>query len=48
MEQQQHRYHFNNTGVVKDIVHPNKVLVHFKLMGKDEKAVLLSKVMMNE
>jgi hypothetical protein len=24
------------------------VLVHFKLMGKDEKAVLLSKVMMNE
>lgn len=44
MDPIQHKYHFNNIGVVKDLVFPNKAIVHFKLNGKDEKAVLLSKV----
>ena len=41
---QQHRYHFNNTGVVRDLVYPNKAILLFRLHGKEEKAILLSKV----
>lgn len=40
----QNRYHFNNVGVVKEILYPNKAIIGFKLNGKDEKAILLSKV----
>ena len=37
------RYHFNLLGLVKEIVYPNKAIIHFKLNGKEERAVILSK-----
>jgi hypothetical protein len=40
-----HRYHFNCTGMVKEISYPNKAIIHFKLNGKDERALLLSKTL---
>ena len=40
-----HRYHFNCTGTVKEISYPNKAIIHFKLNGKDERALLLSKTL---
>jgi hypothetical protein len=40
-----HRYHFNCTGMVKEIAYPNKAIIHFKLNGKDERALLLSKTL---
>ncbi len=39
-----HRYHFNLLGTVKEILYPNKAIVHFKLNGMDERAILLSKM----
>ena len=41
----QGRYHFNQSGIVKEIVYPNKAILAFKLnkSGQDEKAILLSK-----
>ena len=46
MEQShQHRYHFNNSGSVKDTIYPNKAILLFKLNGKEEKAILLSKML---
>jgi hypothetical protein len=32
-------------GVVRELVYPNKAILHFKLHGKEEKAILLSKVL---
>ncbi len=37
------KYNFGNRGVVRDLVYPNKAIVHFKLGGREEKAILLSK-----
>lgn len=38
------RYHFNNVGMVREIVYPNKAILSFKLNSREEKAILLSKV----
>ena len=40
-----HRYHFNCTGLVKEIAYPNKAIIQFKLNAKDERALLLSKTL---
>ena len=39
------RYHFNNTGVIREIVFPNKAIIVFKLNGREEKAILLAKML---
>ena len=31
-----HRYHFNCTGLVKEIAYPNKAIIQFKLNAKDK------------
>lgn len=38
-----HRYHFNLMGNVKEIQIPNKAIIQFRMNGKDERAILLSK-----
>ena len=38
------KYHFNLLGIVKELVYPNKAIIHFKLNGKEERALLLSKM----
>ena len=39
------RYHFNQVGVVREIIYPNKAILAFRLNGtaKEDKAILLSK-----
>jgi len=37
----QGRYIFGNTGMVKEIVYPSKAILNFKNNGKEEKAILL-------
>ena len=37
------KYHFKNRGVIRDIIPPAKAIIVFKLNGRDEKAILLSK-----
>jgi len=46
-EGQQHRYHFNQRGIVKDIVYPNKAILDFRLngSGSENRAILLTKVL---
>ena len=44
-QSQIHRYHFNCSGVVKRIEYPNKAILHFRLNGQDERAILLSKML---
>jgi len=39
------RYYFNNVGTVRDLVYPNKAILNFKLNGKDERAILLAKML---
>ena len=39
-----HRYHFNLTGYIKELLTPHKAVVHFKLNGKEERGLLLSKM----
>ena len=39
-----HRYHFNLTGYIKEVLTPHKAVVHFKLNGKEERGLLLSKM----
>ena len=39
------RYYFNNVGTVRDLVYPNKAILSFKLNGKDERAILLAKML---
>jgi len=43
---QQHRYHFNQCGVVREIIYPNKAILAFRLNGgPEDKAILLSKLL---
>ncbi len=37
------RYIFGNRGIVRELIYPNKAIVHFRLNGRDEKCVLLAK-----
>ena len=37
------KYFFNNLGTVKELLFPNKVILQFKLNGKDEKAIAMKK-----
>ncbi len=37
------RYIFGNRGVVRELIYPNKAILHFRLSGRDEKAILLAK-----
>lgn len=39
------RYYFNNVGTVLDLLYPNKAILRFKLNGKDERAILLAKML---
>ncbi len=39
------KYYFNNTGIVRDLIFPNKAILVFRLNGKEEKAILLSKML---
>jgi len=43
----QGRYHFNQVGVVREIIYPNKAILAFRLNGtsKEDKAILLSKTL---
>lgn len=37
------KYHFKNRGTIRDIIPPARAIIGFKLNGRDEKAILLSK-----
>ena len=37
------RYYFGNKGVVKEVALPNKLVLLFKLNGKEERCVMLTK-----
>eukprot|EP00095_Tigriopus_kingsejongensis_P003007 maker-scaffold170_size291898-snap-gene-0.19 protein:Tk03007 transcript:maker-scaffold170_size291898-snap-gene-0.19-mRNA-1 annotation:"hypothetical protein L798_01356" len=37
------KYHFKNSGTVREVLYPNKAILAFTLQGRDERAILLSK-----